>query len=115
MKKKFFILSWILFVFTLSILVGAFFFLFEKEWVDFSILGKQFTGKPSVVLDDKGEEYIRFELDKRAPVTFEQLPNVLINAFGWNIFLFYVYFFTFWKTLTIIYTNKAEIKILFFC
>ena len=73
--------------------IGAFFCLLQKEWVDFSDLKEHDTGKPSIILDDTGQELARFQLDKREPITFDKLPKVLINAFvaaeDWNFFNHY--------------------------
>ena len=80
LKKNFFLSIWLLIVFATSVLFGVFFFLFEQEWVDFSLLEKRLNEKSSIVLDYKGNEFIKFELDKRAPVTFGQLPDVLVKA-----------------------------------
>lgn len=71
----------ITFIFVASFLIGAFFYLFEKTDVDFSSLQNYDPGKPSIVLDDTGKEFCRFELDRRAPVTFEKLPPILVKAF----------------------------------
>ncbi len=70
--------------------LGAFFFLFEKEWVDFSSMEYYDPGKPSVILDDEGKGFARFALDKRKPITYDKLPDILIKAFvsaeDWNFF-----------------------------
>ena len=74
----------------LCFLSGAFFYLFEREWVDFSIMEYYDPGKPSVILDDDGNELARFQLDKRKPITFDQLPDKLVKAFvaaeDWTFF-----------------------------
>ncbi len=61
--------------------IGALFYLFEKEWVDFSALGYYSNAKPSIVLDEEGREIGRFELDRRDPVTYDKIPDILIKAF----------------------------------
>lgn len=61
--------------------IGALFYLFEKEWVDFSTLGYYSNAKPSVVLDEDGREIGRFELDRRDPITYDKMPDILIKAF----------------------------------
>ncbi|MCK4517134.1 PBP1A family penicillin-binding protein [Candidatus Babeliales bacterium] len=74
-------------IFTISIVlsaclaIGAAFFLFEYEWVDFSQLEHFLPAKPSIILDDQGDEFARFELDKRELVTYEKLPDILVKAF----------------------------------
>jgi penicillin-binding protein 1A len=64
-----------------SFLLGFFLFLFEYEWVDLSRIHRFVSARPSVVLDDAGNELFRFELDHREPVPYEKIPRVLINAF----------------------------------
>ena len=61
--------------------IGVFFYLFEKEWVDFSSLGYYTNAKPSILFDEEGREIGRFELDRRNPVTYDKMPDILIKAF----------------------------------
>ncbi len=61
--------------------IGTLFYLFEKEWVDFSTLGYYSPAKPSIVLDEEGREIGRYELDRRDPVTYDKMPDMLIKAF----------------------------------
>ncbi|MFH1643624.1 MAG: PBP1A family penicillin-binding protein [bacterium] len=68
-------------IFISSFLTGAFLYLYENQTTDFSSLQNYDPGKPSIVLDDEGKELFRFDLDKRAPVTFDKLPPVLVKAF----------------------------------
>jgi len=72
------------------VFLGIFFYLFEKDWVDFSSLEYYEPGKPSVILDEDGREIARFQLDKREPITYDKLPDILIKAFvaaeDWNFF-----------------------------
>jgi membrane carboxypeptidase/penicillin-binding protein len=69
---------------------GAFFFALSHQVVDFSSLWDDAIKKPSIVLDDHGNEWARFALDKRKPVSYQQLPPHLINAFiaaeDWQFF-----------------------------
>lgn len=60
---------------------GAFFFLTHIPWVDLSVLEHYKTGTPSVILDDEGKEWARFELDCRKPVPLSAMPDHLIKAF----------------------------------
>ena len=78
-KIQFYILSF--FVIFLAIMVGVLSALFDNAVVDFSILEHYEVGKPSIVLDDQGNEWARFEKDKRDPLDIEQMPIHLINAF----------------------------------
>lgn len=61
--------------------IGALFYLFEKEWVDFSTLGYYSNAKPSILLDEEGREIGRYELDRRDPVTYNKIPDILVKAF----------------------------------
>jgi penicillin-binding protein 1A len=80
---------------TSSILAGAFFlgftaFIFDRSPIDFSVLEQYDPGKPSILLDDQGKEWGRFQLDRRNPVPLTKLPQHLINAFiaaeDWQFF-----------------------------
>jgi len=70
--------------------IGSLFFIMHHHAIDFSVLEHYSSGKPSVVLDDTGEEWARFQLDRREPITLSQMPNHLIQAFiaaeDWNFF-----------------------------
>src|SRR5690242_6990402 len=69
---------------------GALFFIFNYPWVDFSALEQQNPGLPTILLDNEGREWARFEWDRAQPVPFEQMPRHLINAFiaaeDWQFF-----------------------------
>ncbi|MFH1831491.1 MAG: PBP1A family penicillin-binding protein [bacterium] len=60
---------------------GLFFYLLESNSVDVSALQRQVKKKPTIVLDDQGNEFARFELDKQDPLFFDQIPPIIINAF----------------------------------
>jgi len=75
-KKLFFV--GILF---LSCLAGAFVFVVHSRCVDFSVLENYSPGQPSILLDDTGAEWGRFQLDRRKFVSLEAMPQSLINAF----------------------------------
>jgi penicillin-binding protein 1A len=64
-----------------SFLIGFFLFIFEYEWVDLSRIHCFVSARPSVVLDDEGNELFRFELDRRELVPYEKIPSVLVKAF----------------------------------
>jgi penicillin-binding protein 1A len=72
---------------------GAAFFLFTSTWIDVSVLEHYDPGRPSIVLDDEGNEWTRFALDRREPVPITQLPSHLVEAFlsaeDWNFFSHY--------------------------
>jgi penicillin-binding protein 1A len=73
-----------------AIACGALFALFHNAWIDFTPLEQYRPGTPSVLLDDAGNEWARFELDKRKPIELDSLPQHLIDAFiaaeDWQFF-----------------------------
>ena len=73
-----------------SLLLGMLFFMFDYHWVDFSVLEQYHSGRPSIVLDDEGNEWTRFQLDRREPIRFNAMPTILIQAFiaaeDWEFF-----------------------------
>lgn len=82
-------------LFFLSVLSGAFglgglFFVAHNKVVDFSVLEHYNPGSPSLLLDDDGNEWGRFELDRREPIAYKEMPKQLINAFiateDWSFF-----------------------------
>lgn len=80
----------IILVLILTCVLGSFFFITHARVIDFSILEHYNPGKPSIVLDDEGNEWARFQLDKREPITLAQMPPHLIHAFlaaeDWSFF-----------------------------
>jgi penicillin-binding protein 1A len=75
---RFFLLS---FVLVAALCVGMFFFASHHNIVDFSALEQYTPGKPSLVLDDEGNELARFQLDRREQIKLSQMPHHLIQAF----------------------------------
>lgn len=71
----------IFFILLTCLALGVFVNLFNNRLIDFSILENYNPGKPSVLLDDQGVEWARFELDKREPVNYEHFPKYLVDAF----------------------------------
>lgn len=73
-----------------SFCMGSFFFIIHNHTIDFSVLSHYHTGRPSLLLDDEGNEWGRFQLDRREPVNGVVLPKHLINAFiaaeDWHFF-----------------------------
>jgi penicillin-binding protein 1A len=55
--------------------------LFNSRWVDFSVLENYNPGKPSILLDDAGVEWARFEIDRRRLVVLKEVPQHLIDSF----------------------------------
>ncbi len=84
---KLLIFSFIIFA---SCTLGAFFFIAQQPWVDFSILDYYNPGKPSIVYDETGVEWTRFQFDKREIITIQEIPQHVIDAFlaaeDWNFF-----------------------------
>ena len=60
---------------------GAFVFIMHSRSVDFSILENYNPGQPSILLDDQGRQWGKFQLDRRKFVSLELMPQSLLNAF----------------------------------
>ncbi|MFA5998883.1 MAG: PBP1A family penicillin-binding protein [Candidatus Babeliales bacterium] len=56
-------------------------FFLHNHTVDFSALQQDMRGKPSILLDEQGHEWGRFQSDKRKYVLLETMPEHLIQAF----------------------------------
>ncbi len=70
------------FVITISsILFGMLIFFMHNQFLNFSSLEQYNPGKPSIVLDDKGNEWARFKIDRRERISYESLPENIIQAF----------------------------------
>ena len=73
-----------------SFLLGIITFIGKRVPVDFSVLEQYDPGKPSILLDDEGKEWGRFQLDRRNPISFQKMPQHLIYAFiaaeDWHFF-----------------------------
>lgn len=78
------------FILSLCAFTGAMVYVLNNSWADFSVLEHYNPGKPSILLDDEGHEWARFQLDRREPISLEQMPKHLINAFiaaeDWQFF-----------------------------
>jgi penicillin-binding protein 1A len=70
--------------------IGALFCIAHNQWIDFAALEQHNPAKPTILLDDAGQEWARFQYDRRDPIQFEDMPEHLINAFiaaeDWNFF-----------------------------
>lgn len=70
--------------------IGIAFYLVNNHQIDFSALSRYKPGNPSIILDDEGHEWARFQLDRRDPITYDKMPPHLINAFiaaeDWQFF-----------------------------
>lgn len=62
-------------------LLGAWLSLVHNRVFDFSVLEHYDPGKPSIILDDDGNEWARFAVDRRQPILLSQLPDVVTQAF----------------------------------
>jgi|SRR5579863_253848 penicillin-binding protein 1A len=73
-----------------AFLCGALFFVINNHTIDFSILAQYNSARPSILFDDEGNEWGRFQLDRRDPVDGARLPQHVINAFiaaeDWDFF-----------------------------
>src|SRR5579863_1048286 len=74
-----------------AFLCGALFFVIHNHTIDFSILAHYDAARPSILYDDQGNEWGKFQLDRRDPVDGARLPQHVINAFiaaeDWHFFL----------------------------
>lgn len=79
-----------MFIIGLCAFIGAMTYVLNHNWADFSVLEHYNPGKPSILLDDQGVEWARFQLDRREPISLEQMPKHLIDAFiaaeDWQFF-----------------------------
>ncbi len=69
----------ITFAFTLGL--GALSYIAHNYIVDLSALENYSPGKPSILLDDEGVEWGRFELDRREPIPLKDVPLHVQQAF----------------------------------
>jgi len=73
-----------------SFFLGLIFFIANNKVIDFSALENYDSGRPTILLDDEGNEWARFQLDKRESISIDKIPKLLINAFvareDWNFF-----------------------------
>ncbi len=65
----------------LSVCCGTALYLFNTTQIDFSVVEQQSIAMPSVLLDDQGNELMRFEQDRRDPVSYDKIPPHLVEAF----------------------------------
>jgi len=70
-----------IFFFIGSIAFGVICFTLHNHTIDFSALQQDVAAKPSRLIDCHGNEWGRFQLDKRKYVLLESLPEHLIQAF----------------------------------
>lgn len=65
----------------LAICFGSMCYILHAKVIDLSSLQQESQGKPSILLDEAGREWGRFQLDKRKFVLLEVMPEYLIQAF----------------------------------
>jgi len=58
-----------------------FFIIHNRSSIDFSVLEHYNPGHPSIVLDDEGNEWARFQLDRRKPIDYQKIPKHVKQAF----------------------------------
>jgi penicillin-binding protein 1A len=58
--------------------------------IDFTALEQYDPGMPTILLDDEGNEWARFQFDRREPIAYAAMPEHLIQAFvaaeDWDFF-----------------------------
>lgn len=60
---------------------GALFYGAHHPWVDLSSITLTLDKNPTIILDDEGNEWARFTLDRREAIALDQVPAMLIDAF----------------------------------
>ncbi len=86
------ILRILIFVFIsmVCLIGGAAYYVLSNYTVDFSPLAHYNPGHPSILLDDQGNEWGRFQLDRREPIPLDAMPlhvrNAFIAAEDWDFF-----------------------------
>ncbi len=79
--KKFLSYFFLTFILILCFFIGIYTSILNNHnLVDFSVLESN-SKKPSILLDDEGNEWARFELDRRENIKFDDLPKHLVQAF----------------------------------
>lgn len=68
-------------LFLCACVIGFFIYLLGHNWIDVSVFEKYKFAVPSRVFDDEGNELARFELARRQPCSYGELPQALIHAF----------------------------------
>lgn len=74
----------LIFIFLFScigLFCGVFLFFTTNRWLDLSALEQGNSGRPSILLDDEGNEWGRFQLERKEPISLTQLTPLTIKAF----------------------------------
>lgn len=73
-----------------ALILGALTFSIHHQVINLSTATLFRSAMPSVLLDDQGVEWARFELDRREPIEITHIPRHVINAFvaaeDWRFF-----------------------------
>lgn len=73
-----------------AFLLGVVLYISHEGTLDFSVLERSVAAKPTIVLDDTGKEWTRFQYDRREPVVLSAMPKHLVHAFvaaeDWDFF-----------------------------
>jgi penicillin-binding protein 1A len=77
------IIGYVILVFSLlgATALGALFFLVHAPWVSLTLLEHQDVGRASILLDHEGNEWARFQVDRRKPISLHEVPQHVIHAF----------------------------------
>ncbi len=68
-------------VFVATLFLGTLFFIAQYPLVDFSVLENYSPSRGSVLLDDVGQEWARFQIERRDPVSLSLIPKKVVQAF----------------------------------
>ena len=61
--------------------IGSLFFVFTEQWIDFSQLEHYNPANATIIYDDQGNEWTRFSIDRREPISLSSCPSYVIEAF----------------------------------
>ncbi|MCB9493696.1 MAG: PBP1A family penicillin-binding protein [Epsilonproteobacteria bacterium] len=69
------------FYISICCVLGGLVYFLSPDWIDVNTFDLFKEAQPSLVLDRYGKVIARFQAEKCDPVTFDQLPDVLVKAF----------------------------------
>lgn len=77
------VLHWFVISFFLFFAAGCGFLvhIYSQKTIDVAQLEKESESRPSIVLDDAGNELFRYALDKRSRMSYDAIPEVVVKAF----------------------------------
>lgn len=77
-------------VLLIATVCGVWVFLSTNYWIDVATIEQCVPGRPTIILDDEGREWMRFQIDRREPIPLSHMSEQLIQAFlaaeDWNFF-----------------------------